>query len=153
MKPEEIEIKEKIILGLATRTNNENEQSPVNGKLFKLWGDFFEKDLTNTIPKQIKDSPMYGVYSSYESDYNGDYTVTVGMEVLSNDNTSQYSEVKIKSGKYLVFKNKGQMPKVVVDTWKEIWEYFQNDNIKRKYTTDFELYKSQDEVEIYISVV
>ena len=44
------------------------------------------------------------------------------------------------------------MPKVVIDTWKDIWEYFSTSDAERKYSTDFELYKSEDEVEIYIAI-
>lgn len=152
MKPEKINIKEKNIIGISARTNNKDEQSPVNGKLMKLWGSFFENGLMSKIPNQKENSPKFGVYSSYESDFNGDYTVTVGMEVSSNDSASEYKEIKIEGGEYLLFKAKGKMPNIVMDTWKEIWEYFSTSNIERKYSTDFELYKSEDEVEIYIAV-
>ena len=152
MQPEKIEIQEKEILGLSVRTNNDNEQSPVNGKLMKLWGKFFEDDVMSKIPNQKENSPMFGVYSSYESDFNGDYTVTAGMEVSSNDSASEYESIKIEAGEYLLFRAKGEMPKIVVDTWKEVWEFFSNNNTERKFSTDFELYKSQEEVEIYIAV-
>ncbi len=91
--------------------------------------------------------------TAYQSDFNGDYTVTVGMEVLASDRLSEYQEVKVEDGDYLVFKAEGEMPKVVVDTWQEIWQYFAKNNIQRKYATDFELYKSDNEVEIYISIL
>ena len=152
MKPEIVDIKERNILGITARTNNTNEQSPVTGKLKALWGGFFENGLMSKIPNQKENSPMFGVYSSYESDFNGDYTVTVGMEISSHDIASEYKEVKIEGGKYLLFRAKGEMPQVVIDTWKKVWEYFPTSNIERKYSTDFELYKSEDEVEIYIAV-
>jgi len=39
-------------------------------------------------------------------------------------------------------------------TWSKIWEYFANKNsqYKRAYKTDFEYYKNQHEIEIYISI-
>jgi len=42
----------------------------------------------------------------------------------------------------------------IIETWGEIWEYFSNENsqYKRAYKTDFEYYKDQNEIEIYISV-
>ena len=83
MKPEIVDIQERSVLGITARTNNINEQSPVTGKLMKLWGGFFENGLMSKIPNQKDNSPMFGVYSSYESDCNGDYTVTVGMEISS----------------------------------------------------------------------
>lgn len=153
MNPEKVTLEEKLIVGISVRTNNSDEQSPVTGKLMKLWGNFFKNDLMSKISDQKENSPMFGVYASYESDFNGDYTVTAGVEVTSSSTDSEYAVVKIESGDYLLFSNKGEMPNVVVDTWKEIWEYFSENNIKRKYSTDFELYKSQDEVEVYISVM
>jgi len=41
-----------------------------------------------------------------------------------NDSDDAYSNVKIKSGKYLIFEGKGEMPLTVIETWKTIWKYF-----------------------------
>jgi hypothetical protein len=42
---------------------------------------------------------------------------------------------------------------VVIDAWKEVWDYFsQASEVRRAYTTDFEVYKGMDEVAIHISV-
>jgi predicted transcriptional regulator YdeE len=77
-------------------------------------GQFFENSLMSKIPDQKENSPMYGVYSFYESDVDGDYTVTVGMEAISSDSASEYDGVNIEGGEYLLFKAKGEMPDVVM---------------------------------------
>jgi len=43
---------------------------------------------------------------------------------------------------------------VIIETWGKIWEYFSNEDsqYKRVYRTDFEYYKDQNEIEIYISI-
>ena len=152
MQPEKVTIQKKIIHGISVRTNNKDEQSQENGKIPNLWKEFFEKDLINNIKNQKESSPIFGIYSSYESDFNGEYNLTIGKEVVSEDTTLKYKEVSIENGEYLLFKNKGQMPNIVINTWQNIWKYFEDNNIVRKYTTDFELYKSEDEIEIYIAV-
>ncbi|AQU83343.1 MAG: transcription activator effector binding protein [Halomonas sp.] len=46
------------------------------------------------------------------------------------------------------------MPQAVIDTWSSIWEHFGSGESKhiRAYTTDFELYKSGHEVDIFIAI-
>jgi len=46
------------------------------------------------------------------------------------------------------------MPQAIIDVWGQVWAYFEDPSIdeKRAYETDFELYISADEAEIYIGV-
>ena len=103
MEPKEIVIKEIIIAGISIKTCNENEMKPEKAEIPVLWNNFFEKNIRQNIPNQIENSPIYGVYSDYESDVNGYYRLTVGMSIKDN---STLSVVKIESGKYLTFESK-----------------------------------------------
>lgn len=152
MTPQKITLDEKNILGLTVRTNNQNEQDPKTAKIMGLWNDFFTQDLINTIPNREENTPMFGIYSDYSSDVNGDYSVTAGVQVTTVEPQTQLQQVTIKAGEYLVFKAKGDMPNVVIETWQQIWAYFEESKITRAYSTDFEAYVSDDEVQIYISV-
>ena len=59
----------------------------------------------------------------------------------------------IDNQRYLVFDKKGELPGIVVDCWKEIWEYFENEpEYERVYNIDFEKYSKENEIEIYISI-
>jgi len=60
----------------------------------------------------------------------------------------------IRDGRYMVFAAKGDMPQVVIDTWGKIWRYFSAEGVshQRAYTTDFEFYKNQQEIEIHIAI-
>ncbi len=73
---------------------------------------------------------------------------------MAESSTIQLEQVVIREGKYMVFKGSGEVPQVVIDTWGKIWAYFSDNTAEhqRAYTTDFELYKTQNEVEIYIAV-
>ena len=136
------------VSGSSVRTNNKNEMDMSTSQIAPLWNNFFVNVLASI---EDKKDPVftYGVYSDYESDHTGDFTVTAAVDVNSKSSKS----ITIERGKYLVFENKGAMPAVVIDTWGEIWEYFEsNPHVKRKYLTDYEKYINQDTIEIYIGI-
>ena len=141
-------IKKLMISGISITTNNKNEMNEETAKIAGLWDDYSENNVYSGTHDKANNSSMYGVYSNYTSDVNGDYDVTVGVEVTKNKKA-----IVIEDEKYLVFKKEGELPQVVIDTWKEIWDYFENnDEYKRKYSIDFEHYTKEDEIEIYISI-
>ncbi|KAB7887066.1 GyrI-like domain-containing protein [Poseidonibacter ostreae] len=141
-------IRKLMISGISVTTNNKNEMNEETAKIATLWDDYSENSVYSATHDKANNSSMYGVYSNYTSDVNGDYDVTVGVEVTKNKKA-----IVIEDEKYLVFKKEGELPQVVIDTWKEIWDYFENnDEYKRKYSIDFEHYTKEDEIEIYISI-
>ena len=145
-------IAEKMIYGISTRTKNEDEMNPQTAKIGAVWQKFDE-----TVDVDYKGGErVYGVYYNYESDANGEFDVLAGYET-SNE---KLESIKIETGKYLVFNkiykenNDNSRVQAIIETWGEIWEYFANENsqYKRAYKTDFEYYKNQNEIEIYISI-
>lgn len=139
---------EKINLkGIAVRTDNSSEMNPVTAKIGPMWEKFYG-ELASLLKE---DSTVYGLYTNYESDHNGVFDVVACSDNLDATDLSSY---QIQAGNYLVFKGEGQMPQVVIDLWSQVWEYFESPTCeyKRAYATDFELYKSGNEIEIYISV-
>ena len=79
------------------------------------------------------------------------------MQAGSNRNGSSsknLEQVSICDGKYMVFNGKGKIQQLVIDTWLKIWDFFSADDaeFQRAYTTDFEFYKRENEIEIYIAV-
>ncbi len=142
-------VKKLMIAGISDITNNKNEVSEETEKISPLWNKYMEEDIhKKTFNKANKDF-LYGVYSDYVSDVNGDYKITVGTEVTKPKNA-----IVIEDQKYLVFSNKGEFPNVVIDTWNQVWEYFadENSDYKRAYKVDFEKYVTMEEIEIYISI-
>lgn len=142
------------IIGIATETTNENGKSAED--LGKLWKRFYSENIPIKIPNKVNDE-IYSIYTDYETDYKGKYTSIIGLKVNSLDNIPDgLIGREFNGGKYQKFVAKGQMPNALVETWKEIWE--KDNEINRKYTTDFEVYgaKSQNgeesEVEIYIAI-
>ena len=137
-----------MLSGLSVVTNNKNEMNPETAKIMQLWQDYQDKNILGATFNKSKNFDMYGVYSDYTSDVNGDYKATVAVEVTKPKNA-----MLIKDQRYLVFQNKGELPSIVLETWKEIWEYFEGDaKYERAYKIDFEKYSKEDEIEIYISI-
>lgn len=132
------------VTGLQVRTQNTDEFNETTAKLPGLWQQFYSSDLA-------VNANIFEIYSAYESDANGLYTVTIG--VTDDSKRSEFSSVEIQAGDYLIFHATGPMPSTVVDTWKTIWDYFETKSgYQRSFISDFEAYNGSDEVSIYIGI-
>ena len=133
------------VIGIQSRTNNAKEATG-NGEIPKLWQRLFQEGVLNRIPGHADDSIVV-VYSNYASDWNGDYTYTLGAKVKPGTKPPEdMAVVTVQSGKYLEFvSGMGLGEKVVPEAWMQIWTYFQNSsNPPRAYQTDFERYAPTD---------
>lgn len=141
-----------LVTGITVRTLNTEEANAATAKLPGLWQRFYSKALAAEIPYSLPDSRIYGVYHKYESDYKGPYSVTAGVAVSQAAESAEFESVLVRSGRYLVFEEKGIIPDIVVRAWSKVWKYFeQSSNFERRYTTDFEVYAADDEVAIHIA--
>ncbi|KTC72569.1 Transcription activator [Legionella birminghamensis] len=132
------------VTGFRVKTRNSEEFNPETAKIPMLWQDFFASELAT-------ESPVFGVYSDYESDANGFYTVTAGVSQNIPDKT--LNKVLITGGKYLVFEATGPMPVTVINAWKAVWNYFEaHTAVQRKFVSDFESYSSPEQVAIHIGI-
>lgn len=141
---------EKKVTGFKVRTKNSNEMNLETAQIGNLWEKFFTEIAKNLNPE----SKVYGVYTNYESDANGEFDVFAASDKFERDTIENLETITIVEGKYLVFTKTGEMPKVVIEAWQDIWEYFADTDCKhvRKYQTDFEFYKNEKEVEVYIGI-
>ena len=149
-----VEMKSFTVHGLSVRTKNANEMQPATAKIGQLWGDFFQ----HIIPKLKEGALSYGVYSQYESDFNGEFDVLAGADsasVLDAADREGLDSVVIADGTYLVFSKKGAVPQAVIEAWGDVWDYFSAKDCphQRAYKTDFECYSNMDEVSIHISIL
>jgi predicted transcriptional regulator YdeE len=157
VEPRLVERKEMRVMGLKTRTNSQAESHPKTGKIRGLWDRFYDENLKAQILNRMDPDVLLAVYSNYENDFLGNYDTLIGAQVSGFENIPPglSSEILLPS-KYLVFKAKGQMPKAVIETWKEIWVYFSNPKLphRRAYTADFEWYHSarSNEVDIFVAI-
>ena len=108
-----------------------------------------------TVPVNYKDGArVYGVYYNYESDHTGTFSVLAGADRVDKKIAKNLATVTLPGGTYMVFEAAGEVPQIVIETWSKIWTYFSTGEVKyrRSYTTDFEFYKNQHEIEIYIAI-
>lgn len=130
----------KLFLVNSIRTNNFNDKEMM-AKIKTMW----EESYRNL--EQYHNS-IYGVYYDYESNYKGDYSLSVAIE-------DRYGETFIgipKNEKYEIFKVDTSDELGVVNTWKRIWEQEEAGLLDRAYTYDFEKYLPNGEIEIHIAI-
>lgn len=146
-----VEISSFQISGLQVRTRNADEADNAKGKIGPLWGQFFAKNLPETLPAKIGDGKIYGVYSNYESDANGLFNVTAGVAVMAA--SAELANISIAGGRYMVFECQGEMPAAIIEGWGKVWSYFANSTEhQRLYLTDFEEYQGATQAAIYIGI-
>ena len=142
------------LAGIKVRTTNKSGKAQKD--LNDLWGRFFSEKIQEKIKFKLTDN-IYSVYTDYETDHSGEYTVFIGCSVSSfEDQSDGLSDLQISEGNFRRYIAAGKLPEAVIKTWTEIWK--QDDKLNRAYVADFEVYglKSKDpdnpEVEIYLSV-
>jgi predicted transcriptional regulator YdeE len=147
------------VLGLEIRTSNAREADPATAQIPGLWQRVFSQQVPGRIPHPTNPGTLLAVYTRYESDHHGEYSLIVGSEVSTLDGIPQdMAGITLPAATYLVFEARGPMPQAVIDAWGRIWEYFAGRPAHRRaYTADFELYEPRSqgpspEVDIYIAI-
>ncbi len=160
MDPQVVTLEQRSAAGIEVRTSNGDEMDPLRARIPALWGRFFSEGLLEKIPGRTDGAVPMGIYSDYETDHTGPYTLMAGAEVCTASNAAELPELPegmtsltVPAGRYLKFLARGPMPQALVETWMTIWAYFGAESEHaRAFTTDFELHRGPDEAEIYISI-
>ncbi|MBC1500249.1 hypothetical protein HB943_06505 [Listeria weihenstephanensis] len=121
-----------IFLISETRTNNFTDPD-VAVKIGGLWGQAQKY--------QQEGANFYGIYADYESDYKGDYTVSVASSFCP---FKEAKTISIPAQKYHAF----PVEKDVFATWQEIWKT----ELDRSYLFDYEEYSADGSIQIYIGL-
>lgn len=127
-----IQLTEKIIKGKKIRTNNGKID-----EIIQLWSH---------VPQMQLSGEVYAVYSNYASNFKGDYDLLIG-----NERTNFPESCTIQAGNYVEITVTDGTPENVGKAWQEIWGDA-NLESRRSYLTDFEYYKTDGSVSIYLSV-
>ncbi|MCB0284184.1 MAG: GyrI-like domain-containing protein [Calditrichaeota bacterium] len=141
--------KEIKINGLQIRTSNKLEMDPATAKIGSLARRF-----DNHVEVDYRSGArVYSIYFDYESDSDGAFSVLIGADRIESSKLDLTGQV-IPVARYLVFRERGELPQIVMEAWQKVWKYFADPECEhqRAYTTDFEFYKNANEIEIYIAV-
>lgn len=148
------------IQGVGVRTTNEAEAGP-QGKIPQLWDRYFQSGLQAQLSD--KDQAIYALYTDYESDASGAYTLIIGNrideDVAVAASSEELQQASVPEAKYMVFRTRcGPLMEIVPQVWYEIWSYFQQSTEKRTYTGDYERYDMRQfdpahtVVDVYIAI-
>ncbi len=142
------------IVGIQVKTKNADNRAAQD--IGGLWGRLYQEGIAQQIPNRLSDT-IYAVYSDYESDHNGYYTMTLGYTVADlNTIPNTLSGKTIEPGTYTPFLAKGTMPMPIIEAWQKIWSM--DKDLNRSYATDYEVYDEkasqgdQSEATIFIGV-
>lgn len=124
----------------SVRTNNFKDES-IMQKISDMWKEA-------SIVLRHHDEVTYGLYYNYESDYKGNYTLSVAIESREDEYT-----IKIpNTSKYEIFEVDTSDEEGIFHTWKEIWGREDEGELERAYSFDYEKYYPDGQIEIYIAI-
>ena len=146
------------VIGSELRTTWMNEEC--YSAIPEFWQQQIGENRIQAIADKMYPDVISGLYTHYSSDFSlatGYYSLIVGCPVTStNDVPEDMVITEIPAAKYALFTAKGPFATSIGKTWLEnIW---QNKDLDRTFTNDFEWYDSQstdDEdsiVKIYIAI-
>lgn len=152
-----------IIMGAELRTTYQNNQCFTDIPAF--WEQNHMNDAIAKIPNKVKPDVILGVYTNYTSDFSltsGYYSLIIGSPVNKQADSIAQNSIpngmiikEIPASKYAVFTAKGPFSSAIPKAWQEIW---QNKDINRTFTSDFEWYDSNSTdddnsvVKIYVAI-
>lgn len=129
----------KLSIIQSIRTNNFKDVRLLK-KISQLWEEVGEQLPENVI--------VYAVYHEYESDYKGDYSLSIATEDEANGTIEISSDEK-----YIVYKVDPTLGEQgVFTTWRNIWRQEEESEMERTYSIDFEKYYPNGEIEIHIAI-
>lgn len=141
------------VIGIECRTSNASEAGPHD--IPKHWEKFYQENTISKIPNKASNE-VIALYCDYEGDYTQPYSLVIGCPVSSLDDIPEGMVAKtIPAGAYAIFRATGEHPKVLIETWGQIW---QQQNLDRTYTGDYEVYGdkfisgSPKELDVYIAI-
>lgn len=141
------------IAGVSVRTHNDEAMRTIPA----LWARAMAIDFTR-LPRKAglfgKDEiPLIALYSEYESDHTGAYTLTVGVPIGEGAIDRELEAREVRAGLRSHLEAKGPKPQALWNAWQHVWNEL---TPRRTFADDLEVYwPSRGEggaVDLYISV-
>jgi len=155
MDPKIVQYAGATAVGIEVRTRNSDEMDPATAKIGALWQRFFRDELGSKIAGSVEPPTVVGVYSNYESDHTGAYSLLVGLLTKPKAAVPEgMTKIAIPAGNYMVFEARGPMPQALIGTWGAIWKHFGPSSTQRRaYSVDFELHRADGSVDVHIAIL
>jgi predicted transcriptional regulator YdeE len=152
--PEVVERPATRVVGLAIRTTNAAEADPATARIPGLWRRVLEQGVLDGISGRTSPGVLAAVYTAYDSDERGRYTLMVGAEVYADAPTPPgLTTVAVPAARTLRFAARGPMPAALVATWGRVWSTFAGpDGPRRAFTCDLERHTGPEAADIYVAI-
>jgi len=153
-EPEEVERPATRVVGLAVRTTNAAEADPASARIPGLWRRVLEEGVPQRISGRTRPGVLAAVYTAYDTDERGPYTLVVGAEVDADAPLPPgLTAITVPAARYRRFAARGTMPAALVETWGRIWSVFaRGDGPRRAFTCDVELHMGPEAADVYVAV-
>jgi predicted transcriptional regulator YdeE len=143
-QPEEIELPARRFAGLTTRVSP-GEPFAIS----QLWDRFRDDATVPRITGRVNNGAIVAVYTEYESDYTGAYTMLVGYEVTPEaEIPAGLRVIEVPAQKYAVILAQGKQPDAVQQAWQWVWA----SALQRTYTADFDEYLGPEDVRLHVAI-
>jgi predicted transcriptional regulator YdeE len=127
---------DRVIVGIAVRTSLSDAAKDIPA----TWERFFREGVLETLPRDPADACLYAVYTDYQSDFAGPYTMVLGVAVPEDAKVPVgCRRVTVPSGPYATFALEGDPSRIVWSAWQHVngaWP----ERARRRYVADFERY-------------
>ncbi len=134
------------VMGIHARVSN----AELN-KLGDLWRRFHAMGDHKIVGSRLNDMHCC-VYCEYEGDHTQPYTVVIGCEVAEGTPAVEgMKTVRIKAGKFAVYKRPYAQPNPVFAIWEEIWAT-PSEKLDRSYQADFDRYGAAEGITVNVGV-
>lgn len=120
----------------------------------ELWGRFMREGVLEKIPNKT-DNRIRAVYTEYESDEHGAFTLVIGASVSDAAVTPPgMRTVHAAPGRYALFTSrKGAAEQVVPETWAEVWRQPSSGEYSRSFLADYEVYNGEDPAQATVEIL
>ncbi|NGX40021.1 MAG: hypothetical protein KR126chlam1_01361 [Chlamydiae bacterium] len=125
------------IVGISTRTTNENNQAQRD--IYRLLERFHTSGVIQEIPNK-KTADIICLYTDYESDFTAPYTYIAGFSALPTETLPKgLVSAHVPASRYALFHLSGKYPDILIQAWLWVWQ----SELERTYTGDFEVYPKE----------
>ena len=130
-----------------------SKPSRKTAKIPALWQRFLVDKAGDQIPDRLPDTDLLAVYTDYDRDDSGPYSVVIGHKVKTLERTpAGMSGIWILPGRYLRFDAAGPPCAYPAEAWAEIRRFFSlSHEYERAYTADYESHGT-DAVSNFVSI-
>jgi predicted transcriptional regulator YdeE len=140
------------VVGLELRTTNERAFEDIP----KHWEKFFRAGGPAAIPNRTNDE-VFAVYTNFEHpgvDNLGVYSLIIGVQIEEPEISAEklppeMTLATIAPSLRAVYSVDAGHPERVGEKWREIWN---TDNTAKSYVCDYERYKANGEIDIFVGI-